>query len=658
MASTLTAPYPRPAQFPGTRLLGAGLTVAILAGILVWTGLIGQVQSYLPGLKSATPTYQTSTVSTGNVAVTVTATGPVSAVNVLPLTFKESGQLANLKVSVGDQVKKGQVLATLDTTDLQTTLDQAKANLQVQQAALAKLEAGPTSATVGAAQASVDSAKSAASDATAAIATSKDTAAKSVANAQAAVATSQTNLATSQAAVTAAQDEATKQLAADQTTIANAQKNLAAVQASVAANVPVLAQAVEQAKDNLFSAQASRDYTCSKPGSSCTAANASVDAAQTALNTANLNVPVGQKQGVQQTLTAQTSLDQANATYANDKAKLDASVVSAQNAVKQAQAALNSAETALAQSQAQANATVQSAQTSADQANSALKSAQASYASTTAPATQTDVDSAKAQLANAQAAVDAAQANLDSAVLTAPFDGTIAAVNGSVGQWMSGGSVAATNGSTASATAIFTLMDLTNLQVISQVNEADISKVKLGDTVTFDVAAFPNKTFTGKVIAIQPVGTTSSNVVNYNVTSTIQSTDKSSQLYPGMTATVSIVAAEHDNALTVPNGALSFAQKSGSNKTAGSTSAVVTLVNGQTKVVPVTIGLSDGTNTEIVSGLKAGDVVVTGASTSTSSTASSTRSSSTSSTPTTTSRTTTSSPLTTGGAAGGPPPGG
>jgi HlyD family secretion protein len=279
-----------------------------------------------------------------------------------------------------------------------------------------------------------------------------------------------------------------------------------------------------------------------------------------------------------------------------------------------------------------------------------VKTAQANYNETAAPAAQTDVDTAKAQVASAQAAADAAQLNLDSAVLTAPFDGTIAAVNGSVGQWISGGTVAATNGSTASATAIFTLMDLNNLQVVSQVNEADISKVQIGNTVNFDVSAFPNKTFTGKVLSIQPVGTTSSNVVNYNVTSSIQSADKSTQLYPGMTATVSIVTAERDNVLTVPNNALTFAQKSLPKTNAAASaksSAVLTLVGNQTKEVPVTVGLSDGTATEIVAGLNPGDVVVTGTGTATT-----TRSA------TSTTRTTTSSPLTSGGAAGGPPPGG
>jgi HlyD family secretion protein len=560
MAGTSALPLPRGRRPISWTAIGGIIAVVVILLILGYTGVLAQVRQSLPFAPSQAPVYQTSPTEHGNVAVTVTATGPVSAVNVLPLTFKESGRLGDLKASVGDKVTKGQVLADLDTTDLKNTLDQAKANLLVQQSALAKLQAGPTAAQKDVAQASVDSARSSADDATNAISTSKSTAGKSVETSRAGVASSATSLATAQAALTAAQDQETKQLAADQTAIANAQKSLDDTRASVAANVPILAQAIAKAKNDLYATQISRDAACAHPGAACNAGNASVNSAQTSLDTANAQAVAGQKSGAQSITSAQTALDQAKATATNDRAKLDASVVSAQNAVKQAVAALTSAQASLGQSQAQATATIQSAQSSADQAANALKTAQANYNQTVAPAIQADIDSAKAQVANAQAAVDAAQINFDSAVLAAPFDGTIAAVNGSVGQWISGGSVAATNGSTASATAIFTLMDLNNLQVVSQVNEADISKVQLGNTVNFDVSAFPNKTFTGKVIAVQPVGTTVQNVVNYNVTSTIQSTDKSSTLYPGMTATVTIIAAEHNGVTMVPNTAITFAQ--------------------------------------------------------------------------------------------------
>ena len=165
---------------------------------------------------------------------------------------------------------------------------------------------------------------------------------------------------------------------------------------------------------------------------------------------------------------------------------------------------------------------------------------------------QPDVDAAKAQVANAQAGVEQAKANLDAAALTAPFDGTVASINGTAGQYISGGSPTSVSATTLTAgDAVVTLVDLNNLQVTAQVNEADIGKVKVGDPVTFAVSAFPTQSFTGKVLGIQPAGTVAQNVVNYNVMSSIQSTTDAN-MYPGMTATATIVSAQSSNVVLVP----------------------------------------------------------------------------------------------------------
>jgi HlyD family secretion protein len=657
---------------PWQQMVIALVLVAGLVAFLNLTGALAQVKNVIPGLSTSAPTYQTSTVAAGNVAVSVTATGPVSAVTSIPLSFKQSGKLTDLKVAVGDQVTKGQVLATLDTTDFQIALDQAKSTLTQAQANLTKVQAGTSSQAVAVAQTSVDNARQNVADAQASLASTQATSAQSLKVAQASVATAQTNLSSAQATVASTQDQAAKALASDQLAVTNAQKSLDAEQATVAANLPVLENQISQAKNNLWAAQINRDAVGGRgQGAALEAANATVAASETAVNTAQAQLVLSQKQSAQQIAAAQATLDSTRAQLAKDQSSQQASITSAQNQVKQAQAAVNAAQNSVGQAQAQAAASAQSAQSAIDNATNSVRSAEAAYNQTTAAPTQTDIDTAKAQVASAQAAVDAAQLNLDSATLTAPFDGTIAAVNGSVGQWMSGGSVAATTGSSASATAIFTVMDLNNLQVVAQVNEADVSKVNVGDAVTFNVSAFPNQTFQGKVLAVQPVGTTTSNVVSYNVTSSIQ-VSKNASLYPGMTATVTIISAEHDNVLTVPDSALTFAQSaisqglvqkpgatasaagSASAKSAATVSAagsssarsagasqsyLVTQSQGKLSLVPVTTGLSDGSVTEIASGLKAGDAVVVSKSGGTTSKS-------------TTSTTRTTSPLSTGGPGG------
>ncbi len=130
-----------------------------------------------------------------------------------------------------------------------------------------------------------------------------------------------------------------------------------------------------------------------------------------------------------------------------------------------------------------------------------------------------------------------------------------------------------------------------------------------GQKVNFSVTAYPGKTFTGTVAAIVPAGTTTSNVVTYTVLTSVDPTDV--QLLPSMTATVTIITQQVDNTVLVPSGAISNGK-------------VSVMRNGAVSSVPVQTGISDGVNTQIVSGVQAGDLVVTGVSTGSSKSSSST----------------------------------
>jgi len=209
---------------------------------------------------------------------------------------------------------------------------------------------------------------------------------------------------------------------------------------------------------------------------------------------------------------------------------------------------------------------------------------------------------------NAQAALQLAQNNLNSAVLVAPTDGVVASISGAVGQLVSGGpSAASTSSSTASSgNIIMTLTDISTPQVTAQVSEADIGKIRVGQPVSFTVTAFPGQTFTGSVAAIQPGGVTASNVVTYNVLCSVDPT--TIQLLPSMTATVTVTTEEDDNVVLVPNSALSYARSQG--KPGGPS---VYVMRGGTPVrEAIQTGSSDGQNTVVVSGLLPGDEVVTG----------------------------------------------
>src|SRR5579884_2402902 len=596
-------PPGRVVQFPSRRpprwrwaLPVAVLLILIAAGLLYWTGELTTLQRRLLG-QSTAPVYQTTTVVRSNVLEQVTATGPVAPAQTLPVSFKTNGKLVELDVQVGQTVKKGDVLAKLDTTDLQASLDQAKAQLAQQQANFEKLKAGATPEQIAAAQVAVQNAQQAANDAQQAAAASQSSAAQDVQASQASVQTSQQKLKAAQDALAAAQDQAQKALAADQTAVDNAQKALDSAKAVVATSPAVLAQQLEKAKDDLYSAQLTRDQTCGRDhGSACAAANATVLGLQTAVTNFNATAAQTNKQNDQTVQNAQNALDTAKAALASDQAAQAAAIKTAQDNVAAAQAGVNTAQTGVAQAQSKAASTVQSAQQSANSAAAQIKTAQAGLATTSAAPTQAELDAQAAQVANAQVAVKTAENNLAAATLVAPMDGTVTAVNGVPGQQIGGGA-ASTSSSTSATGGFITLATLDDLQVTANVNEADVGKIKVGQPVTFTVGAFPGKTFTGQVVQLQPTGVTTSNVVNFAVTSSIKSLE-GALLYPGMTAQVTITTAERDGVLTVPDSALTYAKGQGQNGSA------MVLENGKPIPTKVTTGLSDGTNTEVTAGLQ------------------------------------------------------
>ena len=118
----------------------------------------------------------------------------------------------------------------------------------------------------------------------------------------------------------------------------------------------------------------------------------------------------------------------------------------------------------------------------------------------------------------------------------------------------------------------------------AQVSEADIGKIQAGQKVNFTVTAYPNRTFTGTVAAVEPAGTTTSNVVTYDVLISVDKSDVT--LLPSMTATVSIVTEENDNATLVPTSAISYADAQGGATSAQSGHSVIVLRNGQQVRVP------------------------------------------------------------------------
>lgn len=214
---------------------------------------------------------------------------------------------------------------------------------------------------------------------------------------------------------------------------------------------------------------------------------------------------------------------------------------------------------------------------------------------------------AKEQVTTAKEQVQRAQTNLGYATITSPIDGTVISKSVEEGQ---------TVAASFNTPELFTIAkDLTNMQVVADVDEADIGAVKEGDRVTFTVDAYPDDTFEGTVKQVRLQATTTNNVVTYEVVISAQNADL--KLKPGLTANVTIYTQERTGVLAVANKALRFTP---TKETVGKDMKIVDCkgknkvwtLDGKTLTAhPVSIGQTDGMHTEITKGLKAGQQIVT-----------------------------------------------
>lgn len=216
---------------------------------------------------------------------------------------------------------------------------------------------------------------------------------------------------------------------------------------------------------------------------------------------------------------------------------------------------------------------------------------------------------AKEQVAAAKEEVQRAKTNLGYATITSPIDGIVLSKSVEEGQ---------TVAASFSTPELFTIaQDLTNMQVVADVDEADIGDVKEGERVSFTVDAYPDDTFEGTVKQVRQEATTTNNVVTYEVVISAPNADL--KLKPGLTANVTIYTAERKGVLSVQSKALRFTPQ---KETVGKMKIVDQTGNAKNKVWTiegnsivahnVNIGMTDGTNTQILNGISAGVKVVTG----------------------------------------------
>lgn len=391
---------------------------------------------------------------------------------------------------------------------------------------------------------------------------------------------------------------------------------------------------LEQAKASL--AQARAAVVNSRAGvtdaqARSLAARSTVQNNQAGVSGAEANVAVlkAQQDDALSMLRQQESLLKAGVISQRDYEVSQTAYRTAEARYNQAVAQLNQAKLS---EQSAASAGIAQGQAAVEQSQAQVQQAQA------------QVQQAAAQVQQAQAALSLAEVNLSHTTITSPIDGVVVSRDVNVGQ---------TVAASLSAPTLFTIAnDLTQMQVIANIDQADIGLVEQAKSVKFSVDAFPGKEFDGKIAEMRLNPVNVQNVVTYNVVINVENPEQ--KLKPGMTANLTITIDERNNVLKVPNSALRFTPQdaagrqrtgaggqgqgqqrrrqqqdgnaaegeSGQNRFAPASAPVLP---GQVRAVwvlgqdgkperrRITVGLSDGSATEVVDGnLREGEMVITG----------------------------------------------
>ncbi|HEY1014173.1 MAG TPA: efflux RND transporter periplasmic adaptor subunit, partial [Herpetosiphonaceae bacterium] len=547
------------------------------------------------------------------------------------------GIVKEVRVKEGDQVKKGQTLAVLDDRDLRLQLENAQVSLQSAQARLKQLEEGnATPQDLASAEASLRNAQANLTKTVTGNVTKSDidSAKASVANAEAQLrkaingSATPADIASAQSQVNSAQaklDEllagpTAAQVSSAQAKVDQARSSLDQTRSSASASKTQAEADVNTAANGVRDAQESLSDvywdTHNEDGSWKKGAddfgyqddvdryNAAVRAEQDAqgkLAQAKVSLENARIQESADIAAAESQLRDAEAQLRDtQQGATPSEIASARSTLTQAQANLDNlrsggtkvdvdaARANLAQAQANLNKLYEGgtkADVAASQAN--VDQAKASLDKLTAPSTATDKEIQQASVAQAEQSVKQAELKLEYATLYAPFDGVVT-------------SVGVVPGASAGGTTIaMQLVDRSTLYVELKLSENDVARVATGLPVELTIDALEGWTATGEISYISPVAEDSNGVVTYDVKVAFPDSDPRVRI--GMTANLSIVTASKENVLLVPSTALL-------PKGAG---RVVQVPDGAgVREVDVTVGLSDGASTEILSGLDEGQEIV------------------------------------------------
>jgi multidrug efflux pump subunit AcrA (membrane-fusion protein) len=588
---------------------------AIYIGIFVII-VAGAAWYFFFNKASTTTEYVLQPVQRSSIKVTVTGTGQVSALQQIDVKPEIANSTSNtkiktIKVVVGQAVKAGDVVATLDDSTAQSNLRQAAASLASAEASYQQVLSGATVSTVKLSQLSVASAQSNYDQAKTDLVQTQQSIAATLAQTKKTYNDLVNNPSTTSdgQAITDAQTNLTNTQTNNQQSVDNNKKALTLSLGNQIVTAQTVLDTLKTQRsgynfDNnlkiVFSAE-NPNYS-TQLDSDYDRALALLPAAQTAVQTAtannsdtNLSAAITNLTNLFNALISasndsysafkatiignnlnQSELDSYKATAVSQINQLNSALTSLQNNTQSwqnaqlaystgltnsqasvAQAQLNytndvqKAQDALTNAQLSSNSQLTAAQQKVTNAAQSLANAKEQYVQTVTPADAQSVAQAKANLTQAQVNYQNAQSDLTKTIVTSPISGKVAAMNVHVGD--------DANSSTVLATVI------TDQKIVAiPLNEVDAAKVQVGQPADITFSALPDLDLTGQVSEVDEIGTASAGVVNYNVDVSFSSQDV--RIKPGMSSSIIITVQEKDNILVIPTtaiktrGSLSYVQ--------------------------------------------------------------------------------------------------
>ncbi len=558
MSAPGTTDPPRPRRKKKSSSLPAIVTAALLSGAAWW----GYARSQP---KDDRQKLLTAVVTRGDLVETINATGSITAQTgaQVKIGSQITGRIKRLYADVGSFVQQNQVIAELDLPDIEAQVTQAQANLAAAKTRLSSAEYNlvlqKTQTATG-----IQTAQSQINGAVARLRSVRAAANLQVAQTPENIRRAEAEVARVKATVSTAQSNLRQTEASAKLQISTAQEQLAQAVAS-SRNADITLTRNQGLIRNGFVAQSVVDAAVT---------DATVKKSQVA--TAQQNINLVKERAAADIQAARDALTQAQRTQD--------SVISA----------LTSAKAGTLQDVSRL-ADVSDAEASVASARTALQTAQAGKSLISVR--EQDVDGARENIRVAEAQLAGARAQLDKTFIRSPIAGTVLQLASQQGETLAAG---------LSAPTLIIVADLKRLQVDVFVDETDIGKVKLGQTASISVDAFPRKRLTGKVTKIASGSTIQQGVITYDVTVALSGIEESKlPIKPDMTASVTIQTNKYENVLLVPSEGVKVGVK-------GAAVNILGTKDGKPAPVPrpVKTGASDGANTEIKEGVKEGEEIV------------------------------------------------